>query len=155
MRAQGLIIMDSETKKMLGEILAAVKGLDGRVSKLEEGATHSEAQTAGRQAFPEKKLSLKEFIISRGPSNAVQMTLTIAYHLENQEGVSPFNTADLEQGFRTAREPVPANINDKANMCVKNGHFMEEKNKKDNMKAWVVTRTGEEIVRTGFGKMKS
>ena len=33
-----MTIMDSETKKMLGEILAAVKGLEGRISKLESGA---------------------------------------------------------------------------------------------------------------------
>jgi hypothetical protein len=69
--------------------------------------------------------------------------------------VSPFNAADLERGFRSARESVPANINDKANMCVRNGYFMEEKAKKDSMKAWVVTRSGEEVVRGGFGKMQS
>ena len=144
--------MDSETKKMLSEILAAVKSLDGRITKLEAGATHPAVRTAGQQASPEKKLSLKEFIISRAPSNAVQKTLTIGFYLENHDGISPFNAAELEQGFRAAREPVPPNINDKANMCVKNGYLMEEKNKKDNMKAWIVTRTGEELVRKGFGK---
>lgn len=147
--------MDGETKKMLDEILAVVKRLDGRVSKLETGAAPAASGTAKQHIPKEKKLSLKEFIISRAPSNAVQTTLTIAYHLENHDGVSPFNAADLEQGFRAAREPVPTNINDKANMCVKNGYFMEEKSKKDKMKAWVVTRTGEEVVRAGFGKMQS
>jgi hypothetical protein len=39
-------------------------------------------------------------------------------------------------------------------MCVKNGYFMEEKGKKDSMKAWVVTRSGEEAVRGGFIKMQ-
>jgi len=147
--------MDSEIKKMLEEILAAVKSLDGRVSKLEPGAAPTDSGTTRGHALSEKKLSLKEFIISRAPSNGVQMTLTIAHYLETYDGVSPFNAADLEQGFRAARETVPININDKANMCVKNGHFMEEKGKKDSMKAWVVTRTGEEVVRKGFGRMQS
>ncbi len=57
--------------------------------------------------------------------------------------------------FRAAREPVPPNINDKANLCVKNGHFMEHSEKKDNTKAWLVTRTGEEVVLAGFGRARS
>lgn len=144
--------MDRETKKMLEEVLAAVKSLDNRISKLE-----SSPQPVATERTPPggKKLSLKEFIISKGPSNGVQMTLTIGYYLETYEGVSPFNAVDLEGGFRAAREPVPLNINDKANMCVKNGYFMEEKVKKDNMKAWMVTRTGEEIINKGFGKKPS
>ncbi len=40
-------------------------------------------------------------------------------------------------------------------MCVKNGHFMEDKDKKDSMKAWVVTRSGEEAVRVGFTKTQT
>jgi hypothetical protein len=146
--------VDSESKKMLEEILAVVKGLDGRLSKLELGTASSASDITALHSPTDKKLSLKEFIISRAPSNGVQMTLTIAYYLETYDGVSPFNAADIERGFRSARESVPANINDKANMCVKNGYFMEEKGKKDSMKAWVVTRSGEEAVRGGFIKMQ-
>jgi hypothetical protein len=147
--------MDSETKKMLEQILAAVNSLNGRVSKLESGTAPAASGAKNEQLPSEKKLSLKEFIISRVPSNGVQMTLAIAYYLETYDGVSPFNAADIERGFRAARETVPPNINDKANMCVKNGYFMEDKDKKDNMKAWVVTRTGEEVVRGGFSKARS
>jgi hypothetical protein len=146
------MIMDSEMKKMLEEVIAAVKSLDGRVSRLESGTTPVPNTAPSEHNAPEKRLSLKEFIISKMPSNGVQMTLTIAYYLENYDGVSPFNAADLERGFRAARETVPPNINDKANMCVKNGYLMEDKGKKDNMKTWLVTRTGEEVIRKGFGK---
>lgn len=152
MYAEERLKMDSETKKTLEEILAVVKSLDGRISKLEAGSSSFADGATGQRNRSDKKLSLKEFIISRSPSNAVQMTLAIAHYLEIYDGVSPFNAVDLEQGFRAARETVPPNINDKANMCVKNGYFMEEKSKKDSMKAWVVTRTGEEVVRKGFGK---
>ena len=145
--------MDSGIKKMLGEILAAVTSLDGRVSKLEEGAAppptaHSWARSSGEEAVAQGGH------ISRAPSDGVQMTLTIAYYLEPYDGVSPFNAAEWS-GVPRARETVPININDKANMCVRNGHFMDEKGKKDSMKAWVVTRTGEEVARKGFGKMPS
>jgi hypothetical protein len=142
--------MDREIKKVLEDILSSIRNLESRVSRLE---SHSVRGIDGAGQPPEeKKISLKEFLISRRPSNGVRMTLTIGYFLENYDGVSPFNAADIERSFRAARETVPPNINDKANLCVKNGHFMEHNAKKDSMKAWVVTRTGEEVVRAGFGK---
>lgn len=144
--------MDRETAKALEEILSAVKGLDTRISRLETAAASSGAPA--KLQLKEKKLSLKEFLIERRPSNGVQTTLAIAYFLENYDGISPFNAADLEAGFRAAREAVPPNINDKANMCVKNGHLMEHNVKKDSMKTWLVTRTGEDVVRAGFGKAR-
>jgi hypothetical protein len=148
-----LTAVERETKKMLEDILSAVRSLDARVSKLESGSARG--GTVEPAHPPEKRLSLKEFLIDRAPSNGVQKTLAIAYFLENYDCVSPFNAADLERGFRAARETVPPNVNDKANMCVKNGYLMEEKDKKDAMKAWVVTRTGEEVVRAGFARGQS
>ena len=142
----------NEMKKMLGEILGAVKSLEQRISKLESADTSAPGGGTSKDGLEAKKLSLKEFIIDKEPSNGVQMTLVIAYYLETYDGVSPFNTADLERAFRAARETVPTNLNDKANMCVKNGYLMEEKEKKDSLKAWVVTRTGEEVVLKGFNK---
>jgi hypothetical protein len=143
--------VDSETKKMLEDIFAAVKKLDNRVSKLETGVGVPSGNADGNRPVG-KKLSLKEFLIDRAPANAVQTTLAIAYYLEKFDGVSPVNASDLDRAFREAREPVPANINDKTNMCVKNGHLMEAKSKKDNLKAWLVTRTGDQLVNGGFGK---
>src|SRR5262249_34335243 len=131
--------MKSDSNKMLEDILSSIRNLEDRVSKLE--STLARRGTTETAHVSEKNLALKEFLIDRAPSNGVQTTLTIAYFLETHEGLSPFNAADLERGFRAARETVPPNINDKANMCVKNGYFMQEKDKKDAMKAWVVTRT--------------
>lgn len=144
--------MDDGIKDTLAEILTIVRRLDARISGADGGLTFDDAPPAN--TLPAKPLSLKEFIIDRDPANGVQMTLTVGYYLETREGITPFNTADLEVAFRAAREPVPSNLNDKANMCVRNGHFMEDKDKKNNLKAWVVTRTGEDIVRQGFNKKR-
>ncbi len=141
--------MDPEMKKILEEILSSVEGLGERVARLEDSPRSTEPVITRPT---EKKMSIKEFIIDRAPGNAVQMTLAIGYYLEHHDGVTPFNGADLEKGFRAAKEPVPANINDKANMCVAKGHLMEEKEKKSSLKAWVLTRSGEEIVQKGFSK---
>lgn len=145
--------MSDDIKQMLSEILSSVKGLEGRVAKLETGSVQDAIVSV--QQNTQKKMSIKEFLIEKSPANAVQTTLAIAYYLETYDGVSPINAADLEKGFRAAKETVPTNINDKTNMCVANGYLMEEKEKKNRMKAWVVTRSGEQIVQTGFSKKNS
>ncbi len=141
--------MANDIKDMLSQILTAVKGLERRVATLEAGTSTN--AVAGTEKVPSRKpISIKEFIISKAPSNGILMTLTVGYFLENHGNVSPFTAADLEAGFRSAREAVPPNVNDKANNCVKRGYFMEAKEKKDNLKAWVLTSTGERLVEEGF-----
>lgn len=135
---------------MLGEILEAVKGLEGRVTRIESGTTKKDE--GGDTTKVTKRASIKEFLIEHSPSDGVQMTLAIGYYMEMQEGMESFNKADLEKGFRAAKEKPPVNINDKVNMCIKNGHMMEAESKKDSMKAWVLTRSGEDMVRQGFKK---
>lgn len=93
-----------------------------------------------------KKLSIKEFILEKKPSGDVQKTLVIGYFLEHFEGMDKFNVKDLTEGFRLAREPLPANINDKVNLNRSKGHMMAAKEKKDNLKAWCLTNTGEKLV---------
>lgn len=105
------------------------------------------------QSKPEpvmKKLSIREFLISKKPGNDVQKTLTIGYYLEKHEDLSSFNVRDLEDGFRSAREPVPENISDKVNKNIRKGHLMEAEQKKDNKMAWVLTNSGVEYVESGF-----
>lgn len=141
--------MDDEIKKMLSEILTAVKGLEGRASRTEQKSS-VDMITEPTTASGEKRKSIKEFLLECSPSSGVQTVLAIGYYLENYEGVTPFNAADLKKGFRAAKETPPANVNDTANWCVKNGHFMEEPEKKDSMKTWVVTRSGEQYVQQNF-----
>lgn len=93
-----------------------------------------------------KKLSIKEFILSKKPKNGVQKVLVIGYYLEKHEGVAPFNVKDLENGFRSAKEPVPKNINLAVIGNVSKGHMMEDKERKDKIKAWYLTNSGEEYV---------
>lgn len=99
-----------------------------------------------------KKLSIKEFILSKKPRNEVQKVLVIGYFLENYEGCTSFNVKDLEDGFRSAKEPVPKNINLAVIGNVSKGHVMEDKTRKDKIKAWVLTNLGEQYVNSDFQK---
>lgn len=145
--------MDNDIKKILDEILSSVKNLEKRVARIEGGTVDVNPSIDNSQSVS-KRMSIKEFLIECAPANGVQTTLAIAYYLEKHDKISPFNGADLEKGFRSAKEPVPSNINDKANMSIKNGHLMEAEEKKDSMKAWVVTRSGEQYVQEKFGRKK-
>lgn len=101
-----------------------------------------------------KKLSVKEFILEKKPSDYVQKTLVIGYHLEHFEGMDKFNVRDLTEGFRSAREQLPKNINDTVNLNIAKGHLMEAKEKKDKFKAWFLTNSGEKFVEEGLSEGK-
>lgn len=124
--------MDDELKKILDDH-------DKRISKLED------LFRLKPESF-EKPLSPKEFILSKKPKDDVQMTLVLGYYLEKHRGLLAFNTKDLENAFREAKENVPDNINYKVVRNIEKGHMMESKEKKDNLKAWNLTASGEKFV---------
>lgn len=122
--------------------------------KLEEHESRISKLESFFQTKPEavkKVVSIKEFILSKGPKDDLQKTLTIGYYLEKFVGYSTFNIKDLENGFRSAKETVPRNIND----CVyknikKGGYLMEAEEKKDRKKAWTLTTSGEKYIENNF-----
>jgi len=122
------------------------------ISEVERILEDHERRISALEGMPEKiksegkKLSIKEFMLTKNPIDDVQRTLVIGYYLERFEGVDKFNARDLAEGFRSAREPLPGNINDKVNSNIEKGHMMEAKEKKDKRKAWVLTNSGETFV---------
>jgi len=132
--------MDEEVKKILEDHERRIKALEDRSTFLSD--SHE----------PEKPISIKEFMLSKKPTNDVQKTLAIGYFLEKYEGFSCFNAHDIENGFSNAKEPKPENINLCIIKNIKKGHMMESKEKKDNKKAWVITSSGERFVENGFKK---
>lgn len=138
--------MNEEIKKLLEEILSSVRSLEKRIAQIEGVNSMSRVLSITPPTSTEKKTSIKEFLIEKVPKGSVDMTLAIGYFLETYEGISPFNKADLDKGFRNAKEALPQNVNDKVNLCIKKGYLMEAEEKKDSMKAWVLTRSGEQYV---------
>ena len=128
---------------VINEIMTKLEDHESRISAL-EGAPAKKTQVEG------KKLSIKEFLLTKKPANDVQKTLVIGYYLEHFEGMNEFNVKDLAEGFRSAKEPAPANINDKVNSNIRKGYMMEEKERKDKLTAWVLTNSGEKFVEEGL-----
>lgn len=132
------------------EILRVKKKLeehDKRLSKLE-------SLFLAKPGAVKKQVSIKEFIISKKPKDDVQRALAIGYYLEKYEELFSFNVRDLEKGFRDAKEKIPKNINLCVIANIRKGHMMEAKEKKDNLKAWVLTNSGEKYVEGNFEKAK-
>ena len=121
----------------INEILKRIEDIESRLSALETGPRKSEGAA--------KVLSVKEFMLEKKPEDDVQKTLVIGYYLEHFKGEESFNTRNLKESFRAARETLPTNINDKVNLNIAKGHMMLAKEKKDNLKAWVLTNSGEKF----------
>jgi len=129
--------MDEETRRILDDHEKRIREIESRFSRVESPVR-------------EKALSIKEFILTKKPEDDVQRTLVIGYFLEKHKKLASFNVDDLREGFRTAKEPAPGNLNDKVLRNVKNAHMMEAEQKKDSKKAWVLTSSGERLVENGL-----
>ena len=119
--------------------------LEARVRRLEEGFSKDD-----RVSTSLKKISVKEFVLQKRPKDDVQKTLVVGYYLEKVTGLNSFNVRDLESAFRSAKEPVLENINYKIIRNIEKGYIMEDKEKRDKLKAWTITNTGERFIMEGF-----
>jgi len=120
-----------------------------RIGKLEARVERLEAQFGSETAVrlpSEKKLSAKEFLLTKNLKIETQKVLALAYFLEREEGLASFNVQELETVFRAAREKLPKNMNDAVNKNIARGFLMEAREKKDSKKAWQLTSTGERFV---------
>ncbi len=133
--------------KNLEKIIKKLETLETRILQLEQERGNS---VSGGQVDIQKKLSLREFLLSKKPTNDVRKTLAVGYYLEKYEGLSSFNINDLEAAFERAKEKKSSNINDKVNMNIRNGHLEETSEKKESRKAWYVTNSGEQYVENNF-----
>jgi hypothetical protein len=129
-------------ENMMDEIGVRVRKLENRVDRLERLLGSESAVGAARA----RKLSAKEFLLTKNLTAETQKVLALAYFLEREEGLMSFNVADLEGAFRAAREKLPKNMNDAVNKNIARAFLMPAEGKKDSKKAWQLTATGERFV---------
>ena len=125
--------------------------LEQKVEKLEKDRSVYSVNSSPKTGI-EKNISIKEFLINKRTDDDVKLTLAIAYFLEHFEKAMSFNVDDIKNGYRSAKIPLPSNVNDKINMNIKKGHIMDAKEKKDSKKAWELTVTGEAFVENDLNK---
>jgi hypothetical protein len=144
--------MTTSTDSKLDAILEAIKSLEARVTRIESGSSHASVGEKAAAPAASKKLSIKEFLLEHPPTTDIQRTLAVGYFLETHAGMASFTKADLEKGYRDAKEPMPSNMSVNITHCIKHGHMMEAQEKKNNKTAYVITRGGEQFVAAGYKK---
>lgn len=95
-----------------------------------------------------KKMSLAEFLKTKSPKGHDDKILVFGYFVEKIEGASSFNVDDIKKCYRDAKIPPTKNIPTYTGLLTKDGYVMDAGEKKDNKKAWVLTKSGEEYVET-------
>lgn len=120
------------------ELINRVGALEKRVAAIEGVPVVSLVERKGQ--------SIKEFVLAKGPTSDVERGLVIGFYLEKFEGFKSFNTKDLATGFRRAKEKVPGNMADVVQKNVGKGYMDLAKEKKDDLKAYYLTNSGEGTV---------
>lgn len=131
-----------------------LKDIKKQLNNLEKRVSNLETKPSGKKGTSTKKLSIREFFISKKPKNGVDKTLVVGYYLENYQDFPSFNISDIEAGFRSAKEPPPGNINDTINKNIRKGFIMDAVEKKENKQAWVLTNLGLQYVENDLKKPK-
>ena len=121
-----------------------VNALEERIAKLEQ--ILSSPHESGTSVSKKKKVSAKEFLMTKGLKTETQKVLALGYFLEYMEGMDAFNVSDLEVVFRSAKEKLPKNMNDAVNKNIARGFLMEAADRKDAKKAGCLTSTGEKYL---------
>lgn len=132
-----------------GDFEVDVQGDKAWVEKKFKELTEGEV-VAPEKITPEVKelpTSLGEFIRAKGnPSGHTDRSMIFSYWLHKKEKTSSYNRTDIANCYSEARIAPPKNITDIMNTNQRKAYLMPASEKKDGLKAWVITRPGEEYV---------
>lgn len=125
---------------------ARISKLEERVDKLEKVLSLYHTTSSNTKSM--KKISPKEFLTNYEVATNTDRALILGYYMEQIEGSATFNATDIDKLFRLSKEKPPKNMNDilAKNVARNGGLLMVADEKKDDKKAWMVTRTGEEYL---------
>lgn len=130
--------MDEDIKKVLDDHEKRIHGL--------------ELLFRSEKVPSSKRISIREFLLQIRPQSDVEKSLCVAYYLEKHEGLDSFTIKEIEAAFRAAKEPVPENINYKVIKNIEKGFVMESQQKKNHLKTWNLTSSGEGYVESRLGQ---
>ena len=107
------------------------------------GAPVPVAVATARPASPSPvDMDLVEFLASKKITTHPDRVVAIAFFIYRTEDGAGVTTRELSEGYSKARVRKPQNFPDVIAACVRRGHLVEGP-RKDGMKSWVITRTGE------------
>ena len=90
-------------------------------------------------------IDLIEFLAAKKAETHPDRVVAIAYYFYHTQNGAGVTTKELADAYARARLKKPQNYPDVIAACVRRG-FLVEGERKDGMKSWVITRTGESHV---------
>jgi hypothetical protein len=108
---------------------------------LRGGAGHGEVAAAP----PPVDMDLTEFLASKKATTHPDRVVAVAYYTYHTQNGAGVTTQDLTDAYSRARIKRPQNFPDVIAACVRRGRLVEGE-RKDGLKSWVITRTGEAYV---------
>lgn len=121
--------------------------VETKFKELTAGKVINEGERPGMEVLPG---SLVEFLKAKGsPIEHNDIVLGFSYWLSKKKGFTSYNAKDIEDCYVEARISKPANINDAMNANQGKGYLMTTE-KKDRRKAWIITQSGEKLVKASF-----
>ena len=98
----------------------------------------------GTVALPESAAELLR--LKGSPKRHVDISIAFSYWLFKKRGTDIFNINDIGECYNEARLKKPANTTDVMNRNQQKGYLVPAEEKKDNLKAWKITPSGEQYV---------
>lgn len=87
-------------------------------------------------------MELVEFLAQKKAETHPDRVVAVAYYIYRTADGAGVTTKDLSDAYGRARVKKPQNFPDVIAACVRRGYLVEGE-RRDGMKTWVITRTGE------------
>ncbi|WP_276259902.1 hypothetical protein [Haloglomus litoreum] len=100
--------------------------LQDEIENLKKRVAALEAKLEENPGAANEATDMQSFIREFDPSTHKERAAGIAYYLEEYENQDRFTTGDIEEGYRTCRMNLPANMSDVLNACEENGWVMRD-----------------------------
>jgi hypothetical protein len=94
---------------------------------------------------PPVDMDLTEFLAAKKATTHPDRVVAVAYYTYHTQNGAGVTTQDLTDAYGRARIKRPQNFPDVIAACVRRGRLVEGE-RKDGLKSWVITRTGESYV---------
>lgn len=97
---------------------------------------------------PDTGVQIAEFLAAVRADSHPNRVVAVAYYHHKRQPNRGVTTRDLQEAYQRARAKRPQNFPDVIASCVRRGYLIEGA-KRDGMKTWVITQSGERHVEQG------
>lgn len=103
-------------------------------------------EVAERFVAVDEGMAINEFLLGLNIGSHVERSVAIAYYLLHVKKQLTFASRDIDKWYSLAREVKPSNFSDVVAACARRGFFVDTGEKREGLKVWQTTRTGEAFV---------